>query len=173
MTRQHLLAELIAANPTLVGRYLKGFDQSNHTKQAPGLPNHVAWSLGHCALTMHRVAEKLDGRPLPDTDFIDKSQAGDARRFGAESVAFGSTPTNDPAKYPAFDRCVQIFQSACDRLIAAASHASDTQLDQKVPWGAGESALGLLVARMSFHNGMHTGQIADLRRALGMGSIFA
>lgn len=173
MTRQELLAEIVLASPTLVGRYLKGFDSSNHTRQAPGLPNHVAWSLGHCALTMHRVAEKLDGKPLPEADFIDKSPLGDTGRFGAESVAFGSTPTNDTAQYPGLDRSVQIFHSACDRLAAAARRATDPQLDQKVPWGAGETTLVMLIARMAFHNGMHTGQIADLRRGLGMGSIFA
>jgi hypothetical protein len=30
-----------------------------------------------------------------------------------------------------------------------------------------------LVSRMTFHNGFHTGQLADLRRALGFRSIFS
>jgi hypothetical protein len=30
-----------------------------------------------------------------------------------------------------------------------------------------------LASRMVFHNGTHCGQVADLRRALGIGSIFS
>src|SRR5256885_8582910 len=43
--------------------------RSNHTAQPPGLPNHLAWSLGHLALAMHRAAERIDGAPVPGGDF--------------------------------------------------------------------------------------------------------
>ena len=49
MRAQDSLAEAIRSNKTLIGRYLKGFSDANHTKQAAGLPNHVAWTLGHIA----------------------------------------------------------------------------------------------------------------------------
>jgi hypothetical protein len=70
MTRQQLLAEAVRESRNLLARYLKGFDDTNHTKQAPGLPNHVAWTLGHLSLTMYRTAEKLNGTPPPESDFI-------------------------------------------------------------------------------------------------------
>ena len=59
------LAEGVVTSRTLVARYFPGFTDSNHTKQAPGLPNHFAWQMGHLALTMYRIAEKFDGRGLP------------------------------------------------------------------------------------------------------------
>lgn len=172
MRAQDALAEAIRSNKTLVGRYLKGFSDANHTRQAPGLPNHAAWNLGHIALTMHRVADKLDGQGLPVSDFVGGA-TGDAQHFATESVAFGSMPTGDSMAYPSYSRCVEIFEGACDRLASATAKASDAQLATETPWGAGMSTpMHLLVARMAFHNGMHCGQIADLRRALGMGSIF-
>lgn len=178
MRTQDALADAVGSCKQLMGRYLVGFTDANHTRQAPGLPNHVAWSLGHCAMTMHRVAEKLDGRPFPPADFhvgtAPPSEAGKPpTRFGTELVAFGSKPQDAPPEYPSFSRCVEIYEAACDRLAEAVRAAADDKLDSTVDWGAGQSPMRLLITRMVFHNGMHTGQIADLRRSLGMGSIFA
>jgi hypothetical protein len=171
MTRGELLGESVLASKTLLGRYLKGFGDDNHTRQAANLPNHAAWSLGHLALTMHRTAEKLDGQPLPAGDFVAGSKTGDANRFGTESLGFGSQPVADAKVYPTCARCVAIFETACDRCAAAFANASEAQLDAQVAWGKTAVAAWLLAPRMVFHNGAHCGQIADLRRALGLGSI--
>jgi hypothetical protein len=174
MTRQQVLAEVIRLTRPLVARYLAGFDDTNHTAQAQHLPNHVAWSLGHLALTMHRLAEKLDGQLLPDSDFaLTQPPEGESQRFFTESVSFGSKPGPHPSMYPSFARCREIFDHAIDRTASAFEGASDTQLDQNVKWGTTEVPLWTLAARIAFHNGMHTGQIADLRRAMKMKSIFA
>lgn len=168
--RQNMLADAIIAGKALVIRFLPGFDDSNHTRQATGLPNHLAWCLGHLALTMARTAERLDGVPPAESDFIAGTR-GDRERFGIESVSFNSTPADDPGNYPTFARCVQIFENACDRLAAAARAASDSKLDSMTKWGATDIPLWNAVARMLFHNGTHTGQIIDLRRALGFGRV--
>lgn len=176
MTPQQVLAESILACRSLAGRYLAGFNSLNHTRQAEGLPNHVAWSLGHCALTMHRVAAHLDGQAIPDTDFsaAPSTSATDDPTFcfRSDSIMFGSRPVDDPSIYPSFERCVQIYECACERLAAAVSAATMDHLQREVPWGKASMSLYLLAARMIFHNGMHTGQIADLRRAMRMPSTF-
>jgi hypothetical protein len=178
--RQALLADAVESCIFLAGRYLAGFDDSTHTRQAPGLPNHVAWSLGHLALTMHRTAARLTNpdataltSALHDTEFIAGASAGDARRYGTESISFGSTPVDDPARYPSLARCTEIFNAACIRLATAVREAPDSALDAPTKWGGGEIPVHALVGRMVFHNGAHTGQIADLRRALGFKSIFS
>lgn len=178
MHRRDTIAEGILATKALLARYLAGFDDSNHTRQAPGLPNHVAWNLGHLALTMHRVAEKFDARPPSEFDFFSGKSAppGSVRpadRFEIESVSFGSTPVGDPAKYPSLARCVEIYNHGCDRIAGAVRAADDATLERPVPWGNGQTPLWALAQRMIFHNGDHTGQIACLRRALQMKSIFA
>lgn len=175
MRTQDLLAEALLANKQLVSRYLAGFDDTNHTRQAPGLPNHAAWNLGHLALTMHRVAEKLDGKPAPESDFAAAGvPAGQqSGRFSVESVSFGSKPGEERSAYPTLARCLQIFESACDRIAAASRAATDDKLAEMTAWGPIQTPLWQIVLRMSFHNGMHTGQLADLRRAFGFKSIFS
>ena len=169
MTSQDLLAESIISSRDLLARFLEGFDDSNRTKQTRDLPGHVAWILGHCALTMHRVAEDCDGRPLPDSDFVTgDGRAGGAERFDTESICFDSKPVDEPDRYPTMTRCRAIFESACDRLASTVREASDDALKKMVPWATGEIPLWKLALRIAFHNGTHTGQIIDLRRALGL-----
>jgi hypothetical protein len=172
-TPQAALAESILATKALLARYLVGFDDSSHTRQAPGLPNHVAWSLGHLALTMHRIGEMIDGKPVPASDLGEPGGPRPAAGFERESVAFGSMPVADASRYPPLARCVEIYNAAVDRVAAAVREASDAKMAETVKWGAGQATIGSLAGRMVFHNGMHTGQIADLRRALGFKSIFA
>lgn len=171
--RQRMLAEVVAVSRQGVHRYLVGFDDTTRAAQAPGLPNHVAWSLGHCALVMHRTAERLDAGALPESDFIEGADRGDGQRFGTESVCFGSTPTGDASAYPSLARCKAVFDGACERLAKAAAGASDAALDAPTDWVGAQIPMAHLVIRVSQHNSMHTGQLIDLRRALKMKSIFA
>lgn len=172
MSRSQLLSDGVLHSAERLQTYLQGFSDENRTRQAPGLPNHAAWSLGHLALTMHRVAARLDAlAPLPPEDFLEASDElprGDSRRFAAGSVAFKSTPTSDPSIYPSWQRCIEIFDRATRRLAAALASTPDSVLDQPTPWGPSQTTFALLAMRMMYHNGMHAGQIADLRRALGM-----
>lgn len=174
--RCELLAESITSCKVLLGRYLVGFNDVSHVRQTPDLPNHTAWCLGHCAITMHRVAEKLDGQGLPKTDFITADGTGGSRDkgyFDTEAVSFGSKPEERHDRFPKLDRCVEIYNKACDRLAAAVLAAGDAKLDEMVAWGQGQTPMRQLIVRMVFHNGFHTGQIADTRRALSFKSIFA
>ena len=170
-TRGQLLAEITLQSKFLLGRYLAGFNDVTHVRQTPDLPNHVAWILGHLAMTMHRVAEKIDGKPLPEKDFIKADGFGGSRdkgRFDTEAICFGSKPEERHDRFPNLIRSTEIFNGAVDRLAEAVRTCPDAKLDELSPWGTGQAQpLWALVARMTFHNGFHTGQIADLRRALG------
>lgn len=174
MTRQQVLADAVLESRALISRYFKGFDDSNHTRVVENLPNHFAWTLGHLALTMHRVAERFDERPMPETDFVKgDGRAGTRERYDTESICYASKPVADPSIYPLCSRCVAIFNAAAARLAAAARNCDDRVLDIEVNWGNMQVPLWSLAIRMVFHNGTHCGQLADLRRALGLGSIFA
>ncbi len=166
MNMKDILAEGVLSTKPLLERYLAGFDDANRTRQPAGMPNHAAWTLGHLAITMHRVSEKLDGKGPPATDFC-AGPRGNLQQFAGESVAFGSQPIDDPNAYPHLVRCVGIYESACERLAHAVRAASDSQLLAKSAWGPAELPVHMIVQRMIFHNGMHCGQLADLRRAMG------
>jgi hypothetical protein len=171
MQLQAALAEFVAANKFLLGRYLAGFDDASALAQPPGLPNHVIWSMGHCAHTMHRAAQQVDGLDLPASDFT-PGGTGSRDAFAIESISFGSTPHADPAAYPSLARARAIYDAACDRLSHAIAGASDERITSEAHWANTKLPLYMIVLRMTFHNGMHTGQIADCRRVLGMKSIF-
>jgi len=177
MTPNDMLADAVLNCRPLAARYLPGFTDTNRISQAVNLPNHVAWSLGHCALTMHRVAEMADGAPVPTSDFDAGGavgHSGDApRAFSPEAVSFGSRPVADANAYPGLARCIEIYNAACERLAAAVRSAPEATFIKVIKWGPAEAPWWMLVFRMVFHNGFHTGQIADLRRALGLKSIFS
>lgn len=173
-SKGEILAWMVEASTPLATRYFAGFDDSNRAAQAPGLPNHFAWTLGHCALTMQRVAERIDGEALPERDFAEHAEFAEGSppaRFGTEGVAFNSTPIADAHRYPPAGRCVEIFEAACGRLAAAVRGASDERLDADEPWGASTLTMAALVVRVNSHNSMHTGQLVDLRRALGLARV--
>lgn len=169
MTRGNVLATVVRASGPMLTRFMAGFDDATRTRQAQNLPNHVAWTLGHCAYTMGRLVERFGGPPLPETDFVagDGSRA-DPDRYDTQTVRLGSTPVDDPGLYPALHRCLAIFESAVERLATAVQSADDALLDKPVSWGSHEHPLGALAVRVSLHNTQHGGQLADLRRALGM-----
>lgn len=170
MTPQAAIADIIELSKANLARYLVGFDESNSTRQATNLPNHVRWTLGHLALTMHRVADSIDGKAMPSSDIASTPSAG---AFHSESISFGSKPADDAAQYPPLARCIEIFNRAVDRLAAGVRAVPDSRFTESVPWVGTQMPLYQLAARMAYHNGFHIGQIADLRRALGFKSIFS
>lgn len=172
VTVQDTLADAVLASMEEMARYLAGFDDASATRQAQHLPNHVVWTLGHLALTMARAQEKLDGAPVPASCFVSGAR-GDAQRFGVEGVSFGSVPTADASAYPAFPRARGIFDEMGRRLAACVRGLGDGRLDEVVPWGWASPTVRQLATRQAMHVWMHVGQIADLRRALRMPSVFA
>lgn len=163
------LASSMRTSGPLFTRFLAGFDESNRTRQAPSLPNHASWTLGHLALTMHKFAERFDGQGLPASDFLTgDGHKGDAKRYDTESVSLGSKPTDTPSIYPTLERGRAVFESALDRLASALATLDDARLSEVQPWGKGEMRGEELATRIMFHNGIHAGQMTDLRRALGM-----
>jgi len=172
--RSETLAHLVEASTPLATRYFAGFTDGNRAAQCPGLPNHFAWTLGHCALTMHRMAERLDARPLPESDFqagVRRADGSPPARFGTEGVAFGSTPVPEADAYPTVARCTEVFEAACARLAAAVGGATDARLDAQETWGSARLPMADLVLRIITHNAMHTGQLVDLRRGLGLSRV--
>lgn len=186
MNRQDLLAESILSTKVLLGRYLAGFTDVTHVRTVPGLPNHVAWSLGHLSITMYRAGALMkaaaqpgapaDPAPFPAGTFV----TGDGTRgsrdkgcFDTEAVSFGSSPEERHDRYPTLTRCTEIYNGACDDLAKIVRALPDAAFDTPVRWGQAETPVWALCTRMVFHNGFHTGQIADLRRALGLKSVFS
>lgn len=174
-TKSELLARALETSGPLFTRFLAGFDDTNRTSQAEGLPNHACWTLGHLALTLHRASDLLEGdgpKPLPEQHFVTADgRGGTSDRFDTESVCFGSTPDDEPDAYPELPHARRAFDDALARLAGVVRDLDDAQLERTIPWGASELRADDLVTRMVVHNGTHAGQLTDLRRALGLPSV--
>ncbi len=152
------LADAIKSTEGMLFRYLEGFDDGNAVAQTPTLPNHAAWTLGHLALTMHRAAERIaDDRFGLDWD--------------PEPYALGSTPTPDRDDYPPLAELSARYRQSMDLLVDAVQDAGETRLARPVTWGRSETTARDLAIRMVVHNGIHIGQLVDLRRALHMSPV--
>ena len=171
--RAATLARSLETALPLFTRFLAGFDDSNRTHQAPGIPNHCAWTLGHLALYHHRTADRLLGtdepQALPADDFVSADgRGGSPDRVDTELVCYGSTPTDDPSLYPGFDRLMQIHDRSWQRLIDTVRSGDASMFDRAIAWGSSSFPGEQLVTRMIVHLGTHAGQICDLRRGLEM-----
>ena len=167
------LARAVETSGPLFLRFLDGFTEETWCVQSKTLVNHAAWTVGHLALTMQRAADRVEGfdasQQLPASDWVHgDGTAGDPSRYDTESVSFGSTPQSDRSKYPRIDRAKEIFNGSTARLSGVLSSANVEALKRETPWGSSPIAVGDLALRIVFHNGTHTGQLIDLRRALGM-----
>jgi len=170
------LAHALRLSEGLFLRYVEGFDDESRVSRVDGLPNHLSWTLGQLALTMHRAADLVLGfteaQALPTADWVHgDGTAGDPSRYDTESVRYGSTPVGDASRYPRLERALAIFRGSIDKLATATAEATPTMLAREVMWGGSTLAAGDLVPRMVFHNGTHAGQLIDLRRALGLGPV--
>jgi len=90
-TRASILSAALEGAYPLFTRYLAGFGDSTRTRQASGLPNHAAWTLGHLAMYHHQAADRLlgldEGRRLPATDFaVPGGDGGDGGGGGGGGV---------------------------------------------------------------------------------------
>ncbi len=75
-----------------------------------------------------------------------------------------------PQRSPTLERATQIHRAAIARLAASVRDAGDDVFTRQTRWGPGGAPIpaATLASRMIFHTGTHTGQILDLRRALGL-----
>lgn len=143
----------------MVADMAAGIPDDRACHQLPGADNHKLWTLGHLAGTNQWFAMLIDGQPITFPREWDKM-------FG-----MGSKPTADAATYPPIADVRSAFEASIDRLCAAVDALNDAELAAP-PAGDGsgfvtdklDSAL-----KAAWHNGWHLGQVAALRRGLGVG----
>ncbi len=133
------------------------------TAQAPGQPNHCLWTLGHLASTYDWGAGVIDGKPsgLPENYNT---------LFG-----MGSVPSPDAKAYPSVDEVRAEYKRAFARLRAAAAGLTPAQCAESVSAATGEFASTKLdlVHKLAWHDGWHLGQLATLRKFLGLPALLS
>jgi len=171
----HTLAQMIRASAPLLLRFLRDFDESNRALQLPGLPNHPIWILGHTAFTMARFGHLVGGPAPNEKDFAPEDGSDGARdssiRFRINDVMKDSQPVDDPNFYPSLARGQEIFARAAEGLACVLESLPAERLTQSILWNGDPQPIDAMAIRLCFHNGMHAGQLTDLRRASGFAHV--
>ena len=125
--------------------------------------NHALWTVGHLAVVNRRVTGLLTGQP----------PAGD-ERFGA-LFGKGTSPQPDVAAYPAPAEVLAEAAAARAGWLDAIRSAPDARLADATPEMVRPFAptYGTLVAAIAGHTQFHAGQLAMIRKALGLAPKFA
>jgi hypothetical protein len=140
---------------------MKDWPADKLTWQPTGHENHLLWTLGHLATFYSWAHSLLAGKPLDLPE-------GFAKKFG-----YRSTPVRDERAYPSLDEVLRVHDRAYGALITAAERlkAGDVLSPPAADaHGTADTRLDA-IHRSAWHEGWHQGQIAALRRALGLSGI--
>lgn len=127
------------------------------TTQVHACANHALWFAGHMGISdnffLTIIAPAL-ARPRPDLE---------------EKFGIGSQPTNRPADYPPVPTVLDYMQERRQTLLAHLDSLTEDDLQTATPDGSPDFLpdVASVFEMAIWHEGMHSGQITVVRRALG------
>lgn len=161
-TRQHAVETMNFAHG-LLNKMIDSVPPDKAFFQHHPTSNHIVWTMGHLANTytwLCSLLEKDSKAVLPD----------------AFNGLFGhaSKPLADPSKYPAPAEVRKVYDSAYRAFMSAFEKLPESDLWAKPEAETQGFASSKVDAayKCAWHDGWHLGQVADVRRALGLPSIF-
>jgi len=156
--RQHATA-LLEFTRKMSNDILGGIPDDKLTHQPSPTDNHVLWVLGHLAATDAWIAGVLSIPGVNVPESVTKAFSG-----GAKPSATGNPPSADVRK--AFNDS----RGAVIRWLGAAPDSALT-VDLKEKTGGFASDPIDAMLKMSWHEGWHMGQVANVRKALGLPNV--
>jgi hypothetical protein len=129
---------------------------------APGT-NHALWFAGHMATADNFFVGMLD-----------PSKARDLSDWG-KHFGMNSQPTPDADDYPPVAEVLDTMRERRGVLLEILSKMSDADLAKKTPDGTPDFVpdVGSIFEAACWHEGMHSGQITMIRRAMGIKPVFS
>lgn len=139
-------------------KLLDGIPPEKLTYQPFAGANHAMWQVGHMAWTDHYFLANV---AKVDSTF-EESWNG---LFG-----MGSEPTDDASKYPPIDEVVSVAEKKRGEMIDWLASLSEDEANTALPddWSSFAPTYAALAGSMACHEGVHTGQLAMLRKSMGM-----
>jgi len=120
--------------------------------------NHALWILGHLANADEYFVAELTKKPMP--------------KFEKTKGLFfmGSKPGPNAKDYPSLSELKNYLASARESLVGYFKSLSPAQLVAPLPddWKTFAPTYGELMFSIAWHEGMHTGQLTTIRKALGL-----
>lgn len=133
---------------------LEGIAPADWFHQPVAGGQHVMWIVGH----------------LTVADDWGLVSLGRERRLAGLSDSFGRTISSDPSRYPTIDEARRLLGIAHDALIERLNEIRQEDLRRSTSGPIAEFApnLDTLLASHVWHEGFHGGQLALIRRSLGL-----
>lgn len=155
--RQHAVS-LLKFTRKISTDLLKGIPDDKYAMQRSPADNHPAWVLAHLAMTDGWIAGLLNVPGVKIPDGWDKL------------CGQGSKPTGDLKKYPAPAELRKVFDSTRAALLNFLESCPDSALQGDLKEKTGGFATDPIDAlfKISWHEGWHFGQVATLRKDLGL-----
>ena len=161
MLRQLVIAHLEFVR-SISDKTLAGFPDDKLCHQRSPVDNHPVWVMGHIASTDMWVGAMLGvtGMTMPE---------GSDKLFGQ-----GSKPSTNPKDYPPVAEIRKAYTQNRAALLAWYRAATDAQLGASLKEKSGGFVSTALDAALvcAWHEGWHFGQVATLRKDLGLPSAF-
>ncbi|MBN2560383.1 MAG: DinB family protein [Phycisphaerae bacterium] len=141
---------------------LEDIPQDKLTHQPIPGANHAMWIMGHVAVTDAFFLDQLDGRTV-----------GGLEEWKALFFR-GSQPKPNVSDYPPVAEVKRLLDRSREQVIAWFRSLDDVQLKAPLPddlKGFGPLHVNLMTST-AVHEGMHAGQLAVIRKSLGIGPKF-
>lgn len=138
------------------------FPPDHLASNLPGSPNHCLWTLGHFASAYWYFGECIGaGIPAPDESH--------RKLFGP-----GSSPVADASQYPPEAELRAVMTRNFNLFAARARQLSEAELASPCPNGGGGFLKHQMdaILTLAHHEGWHTGQLASLRKGIGLKGLF-
>lgn len=128
--------------------------------QAPSGGNHALWTLGHIAFLEAGVPSILFGKPHPHEAW--------GALFGQ-----GTMPAADGKGYPTFDEVMAVYTRSRAENLKIVNDLGEAGMSEKpkaIPKGFENemATVGQTLLVIALHQMMHCGEIADIRRVVGL-----
>ena len=148
------LAFILAINDSLVERSFQDVAEGDLWKRPTPQSNPMLWIFGHMVNTRAGLLRLVGG----DADL----GWGDAFNRGAELA--------DASGYPRRERIVEVCRAVNAKLYAALAALTDADLAKPAtrPFTPAVKTLGDQIAFLTMHDTYHVGQLAYVRKALGL-----
>jgi hypothetical protein len=159
-TKAHAL-ELLDFTHGLLNQMIDGVPADKATFQVHPTSNHVLFTVGHLACTYNWLSGALDPTNATTPKLPETYKAlftGDCK------------PSADPARYPALAEVRRNYDDAFSAFRKLVDGLRDSDLWSKPATDTGGFCSSKIDAayKCAWHDGWHLGQVADLRRALGI-----
>ncbi|MFA9476991.1 DinB family protein [Phycisphaerales bacterium AB-hyl4] len=147
-------------NGQLARQLLADIPDEAMTDQPGGVVNHPAWTLAHLNHYHTAILSLVRGEPVADP----------GEQPNAEHYDAGSTPVDDPARYPSKAELLAAYEQVhqeVEQLLQDAPPKRLTQPPGLERWaeGFGTTAKALSYL-MIFHESVHLGQVMAWKRAM-------